>query len=215
VADAAHVLTVDIDIRRTPAAEVRPQIYFAEAQVLRTPIAFLIRTSPGAAIRDAIVSAVHRLDPQLAVYDMRAFDEYNRAAYGVARFTAVLAGVFALVAFGVAMVGVYGVLAYAVARRQQEFAVRIILGARPLTILGTALREAFQFTLPAMEVGIAGGYASAVLLRYQLYEVAPSDPFTYSWAVAVTCAAAGAAALVPAIRVSQTDPCTTLRHSTE
>jgi putative ABC transport system permease protein len=211
-----HVVGVVKHLRhRTPAAEVRPQIYFAEAQVLRTPIAFLIRTSPGAAIRDEIVSAVHRLDPQLAVYDMRAFDEYNGAAYGVARFTAVLAGVFALVAFGVAMVGVYGVLAYAVARRQHEFAVRIILGARPLTILGTALRETFQFTFPAIAVGIAGGYASAVLLRSQLYEVAPSDPFTYSCAVAVTCAAAGAAAFVPAIRVARRDPCTTLRNSTD
>ena len=60
---------------RTPAAEVRPQIYFAQAQVLRTPIAFVVRSSAGAPLADAIVAAVHRLDPQLAVYDMRPFDE--------------------------------------------------------------------------------------------------------------------------------------------
>jgi putative ABC transport system permease protein len=200
---------------RTPAAEVRPQIYFAQAQVLRTPIAFVVRRSGSDPIADAIVTAVHRLDPQLAVYDMRPFDEYSRAAYGVPRFTALLAGVFALLALGVAVIGVYGVLAYAVTRRRREFAVRLVLGAKPMTVGTIALREASAFTVPAIVVGTLGGYAGALLLRSQLYEVTPGDPVTYACAIGALCVAAGTAALVPAVRVAQTDPCMTLRNSSD
>jgi hypothetical protein len=41
--------------------------------------------------------------------------------------------------------------------------VRLVLGAKPLTVDTIALREALAFTVPAIIVGTIGGYAGAML----------------------------------------------------
>jgi putative ABC transport system permease protein len=93
--------------------------------------------------------------------------------------------------------------------------VRLVLGAQPLTVGTIALCEALAFSVPAIIVGTIGGYAGALLLRSQLYDVAPGDPVTYACAIGALCVAAGTAAFVPAVRVAQTDPCMTLRNSSD
>jgi putative ABC transport system permease protein len=187
---------------RTPSAEVRPQIYFSNAQVLRTPIAVIVRAHDAIALSDAAIAAVHAIDPQLPVYDVRPFDDYARRAFGVPRFTSALAVAFSVVAFAVAIVGVYGVLAYSVARRRQEFAVRVALGADRRTVLTAMLRETMRFAAPAMLIGSLAAYAAATALAPQLYAITPADPFTYIAALTITGLAIVTAAVVPTARTA-------------
>jgi len=187
---------------RTPSAEVRPQIYFSNAQVLR-PIAVVIRGADAASLADAAIAAVHAIDPQLPVYDVRPFDDYARRAFGVPRFTSALAIGFSAVAFAVAIVGVYGVLAYSVARRRQEFAVRVALGAERRTVMTAMLRETLTFAVPAMVIGSLAAYAAATALTPQLYAITPRDPLTYAAALAITGLAVVAAAVVPTARTAR------------
>src|SRR4029453_18325587 len=78
---------------RTPAEEVREQIYYPQFQVFRSPLAFTVRsTSNPSDLAAAVGRIVGQIDPLLPVYDVRLLDEYAHEARGIPRFTTWLAG---------------------------------------------------------------------------------------------------------------------------
>ena len=126
---------------------------------------FVIRT--GGASGEAAAEArnvVRRVDPGLAVYDLRTFDEALNASLANDRLTAGLFATFALVAVLLASIGLFGLMEYAVVRRTGELALRMILGARPADILSMVVVQGLRLTVAGIAAGVL--VAIAVVASY-------------------------------------------------
>jgi predicted permease len=197
---------------RTPAADVREQLYFPQRQAFRDPMAYVVRArSDASQLAAPVRRVVERLDPAIPVYDVRPLTEYVRHAQAVPRFTMLLAGMFAGVALLLACVGVHGVIAYSVTHRRQEFAIRLALGARRFALLRLVIHEAFLLAVVGVGAGLVGSIAAASLLRSQLYGVGPRDPSTYGIVVPALMIAVVASALAPALRATHVRALESLR----
>ena len=195
---------------RSALEDLNDQIYFAERQVQRNPMAFFIRggdASTPAAIRRAVAS----LDPELPVSDIGPLDEFVGAARASQRFASLLALAFAGVALALAAVGVYGLIAYATARRRYEFGVRLALGAQMSDVRLAIVREGAMLATIGAGIGLAGGAVAARLLAAQLYGVTANDPASYAAATAAMTAASLVASWLPARRATTISPLDALR----
>jgi predicted permease len=158
-----------------------------------------------------IRDTVHRMNPNLAVADVRLMDEIAGASFSTPRFGLFLVALFAALAAMLAGIGIYGVVSYSVGQRTQEFGVRVALGARSWDILRQVMLQGLKLAAAGIAVGVAGGLLLGRLLRALLYEVSSTDPMTYAL---VTLAAAGVAAIacyIPARRATHADPMMALR----
>jgi putative ABC transport system permease protein len=197
---------------RTLVADTTEQIFLPEAEVLRNPMAYVVRADRDpAALTADIRTALAALDPKLPIYDARTLDSYVDGARAARRFTMELAAAFAGVALALACLGVYGVIAYSVARRRHEFGVRLALGAEPGRVIGEVMREGLALALAGSIAGIAAALLASRWLEAQLYGVRPYDPISYAGTVLVLAAAAAIACWIPARRATAVSPMEALR----
>lgn len=198
---------------RRPTLEVREQIYFPQRQVLRRPLAYVVRTAGDpTGLAPAVGATLARLDPALPVYDVRPLSEYASDARAVRRFTMLLAAAFAALALALGCVGVYGVMAYSVTRRRRELGVRVALGARPGQVVALVLREGLALAAMGLALGLAGTLVSTRLLESQLFGVTPRDPASYAIAAAALGLVALLSCWLPARRGVAVSPLVALRE---
>jgi putative ABC transport system permease protein len=197
---------------RSLIEDLGDQVYLAERQVTRNPMAYVVRTSGDpSALAAAARQVVSTLDPTLPVYDLRPLDDYVVGARAAPRFTTILAAAFAAVALILAAVGVYGVIAYAMTRRRYEFGVRLALGAQPVQLTALVLREGVSLAAAGLAFGLVSAALAARLLQSQLFGISPRDAVSYAAAAAAIGTVAVAACWLPARRASAISPLESLR----
>lgn len=120
-------------------------------------------------------------------------------------------GAFALLALVLASVGVYSVVSYGVAQRNNEFAIRIALGAQRKHVL--------KLVFASAAVSVAAGLAAGAFLSFsagklwsRLTEVNATNPLILLNATLLFLAAATAACFVPAWHACSIDPMEALRR---
>jgi predicted permease len=172
----------------------------------------LVRMSGDPSTAIAVIrSAVHGVDPNLPIENVRTLDEIRDTALSTPRLTAMLLTVFAGLALLVTITGITGVIAQSVSQRTQEFGLRMALGASQFSVLSMVLREGLIMVGLGLALGIAAAFASARVLQNYLYQTTPADPLTFA-AVAVAFVVAGTCAcLGPAWRATTVDPMDALR----
>ncbi|MBY0507176.1 MAG: ABC transporter permease [Bryobacteraceae bacterium] len=117
-----------------------------------------------------------------------------------------------LTALLLASLGLVGLVSYAVSQRTKEIGIRLALGARPLHVMASVLR---QFSWPVMAgllAGVGGAAGLSQLLRGELYGISGLDPAVYVIAIALFLGVAILAALWPARRALRIDPLRALRY---
>jgi Acidobacterial duplicated orphan permease len=159
----------------------------------------------------ALRAAVVRLDPELALDEVKTMEA--RVAQSVAgrRAPLLLAAVFAGVALVLAAVGIYGVLAYAVAQRQREIGVRMALGAVPEQIMAQFLGLGGKLLAVALPIGVLGAWAAGRAMEGLLFGVSATEVAVLGGSAGVLAAVAMLACFLPARRAARVEPVEALR----
>jgi len=175
-------------------------------------LAIAVRTSvPPASVAQAATAALHAIDPEQPVQNVRTMDDVLDQTLTSQRFSAMVLGLFATLALTLASVGIYSVLSYIVRGRSREIGIRTALGARTGDVLRMVIAEGMTPTL----IGIAGGsvaaLASARLLEKLVFGVSAADPLTLAAVAGTLAFVALVASVVPAYRAARVDPLNALR----
>jgi predicted permease len=192
--------------------EVQPTVMMPLRQASRLSMAIVIRTSGDPKrLSTAIARSVRAADPDQPTFAVRTMDEVQSAAVAPRRFSMQLLGGFAMLALLLAAIGIYGVMAYLVSQRTREIGIRVALGARPSSVV----RLIVMYALGLAAAGVAIGLVAAVLLSRVmaglLYQISPTDPWTFGGITLVLFATALVAAMTPARRAARVDPMIALR----
>jgi putative ABC transport system permease protein len=161
----------------------------------------------------AVTAAVHEVDKNQVVTDVRTLDRIKTESAAPNRLRTTLLAVFAGLALVLSAIGIYGVISYTVAQRTHELGVRAALGASKSALLGMVLRNGMTLAATGLIVGFAGALALTRLLATLLVGVGARDPLTLSVSAAVLAAVALFACYVPARRAARLDPVAALRDN--
>jgi predicted permease len=187
-----------------------------------------------------LVNVVRRsllgVDQNLSISDVQTLDQKIDTQNAQPKLIADMCTTFAAIALFLAAIGIYAVLSYNVARRKNEFGIRMALGAERSRITGMVLEETGLMILAGLIAGVIAAAAAARLLtaqlygvnvtgprwslaRYeqvdsatQLYGIGAMDLLTIAGTICILVAIALIAAYMPAARAAQVDPASALRH---
>ena len=191
----------------------RPQVYVRNELAGYRSLAYAIRTNRSPADLAAEVrAAVHRVDPQLAIADMRPMTEVVNDSVRQQRLSAVLIAGFSLGALALAAMGLFGVVAGAVNRRRHEIAVRLALGADHRRVRSLVLKEGATLVMGGFVLGAPGIYLAGRAIAGTLVGVSAFDVTTLSTVAAGLIVIALAACYVPARRVTGIEPAQAFRE---
>jgi predicted permease len=198
------------DQPNSPGAE--PAFWWSEFQASEPDMSVAIRTrSDPSQVADGLRDTVHRLDPALAVADVRLLDSVVDTSVSTPRFTFVLVGMFAGLAILLAAIGAYGVIAYTVSQRTPEFGLRVALGAQRSDLMRMVLAQSAKLAVPGTILGVLLALCLGRVMQNLIYGVSLADPVILSTVVLLVLSVALIASYVPARRASRSDPMATLR----
>jgi predicted permease len=195
------------------SASAEPAFWWPELQSgWSNDMSVVIRTrSEPQLLADALRNEVHRLDPNLAVADVRLIDRIVESSVSTPRFAFALVGMFAGLAILLAAIGTYGVISYSVSQRTSEFGVRMALGAPRSALLNLVLAHAMKLAGFGIALGLLASFGVARLLKSLIFHVSPTDPVTFASVAGLVILVALLAGYVPALRATATDPMNALR----
>jgi len=164
---------------------------------------------------DAVVQdagrAVHELDHDLALAQIKTLDTVLAESVAEPRFYMLLLSAFAGVALLLSAIGIYGVIAYLAGQRVREIGIRIALGASRGRVIGMIVREGGLLTVGGIALGVLGALGMSRVLGALLFGIKPTDPLTYLLVTGGLALVALCACCVPALRAAKVDPALTMR----
>ena len=210
-----EVVGVVADVKLRGLAKTAPiaALYLPYVQMPQYSMALVVRTAqdPGS-VGSAVEAAVHAVDPDQPVVDMKTMEQHLGASLAHARFSMLLLSVFAALALLLSSIGIYSVLAYAVKRRTREIGIRMALGADGGDLVRMIVLQGMRPALIGLAVGIASSLLLGRLLAGLVFGIAPTDPLTFAAASAVLSAVALAACALPAWRATRVQPTEALQE---
>jgi putative ABC transport system permease protein len=152
------------------------------------------------------------VDPDVAISESQTMEQYLAVSLAPRRFNLILLAIFAAAALFLAISGIYAVISYSVARRTQEFGIRMALGARPKDVVGMILGETLRLVGAGILIGSLAAWGLTRILARLLYGVSAADPVTFLAVAALLACVGLAAGLIPAARATRVDPLVALRY---
>ncbi len=142
-----------------PADDGGPQIYFDIVEETPPVLTLVAKVRGDAAL--ALVrcrDAVHGMDPQVPIYDVKTMDERLAEVLARPRFYVAATGLLALMTGLLALVGIYGATSYALEQRRREMGIRMAVGATARGLRGMMIWESARPLL----IGALGGGGLAI-----------------------------------------------------
>jgi predicted permease len=190
----------------------RPQVYWPYQQRTQDRMALVVKTPlPPASIAASIAAAIHAVDPDQPLYDVRPMTAVIDRTLQGRWLNAAVVGAFAMTALLLASVGLYGIVSYVSAGRRREFGIRMAVGATASNVALLVLRQGAARTVLGLALGLGVSGALAHVVASLLHGVSPWDPATYIAAPLVLALVVLTASAIPAWRASRIDPTRVLR----
>jgi len=163
-------------------------------------------------VASAAREQVHRADTSLPIFQVSTMEDLRQRSFWQDRLFGWMFSTFGAVALLLASVGVYGVLSYSVSQRTQEIGVRMALGAGRGDVLRLILGQGVRLAAIGIVLGLVGAFATTRFIKTVLYNVTPTDPFSFAVVAGFLTLVAVAASYVPARRAMAVDPLVALRN---
>lgn len=156
--------------------------------------------------------AIHEIDGQVPVFDVRTIRETTAMANTFAVMQSTFAGIFAFIALVLATTGIYGVVAYRTQLRTHEIGIRVALGASRRDVLRLVLLQGIKLTAIGLLLGLALSFWLTRFIANLLYGIGANDPATVIGVVALLGAMSLLACYGPAYRAIHANPVTAIRE---
>jgi predicted permease len=183
----------------------RPSLGLLGYQVART-------AGDPAGVANAMVRAIHEVDPTMPVYDIRTMDDRLKDSLARQRFATIMLGSFSVFAMILAIVGVYGVMSHLVTQGTHDIGVRMALGAQRNRIVSMVIRRGMELTAAGVVLGLVGAALMTRVMASLLFGVSATDLATFASVPLTLVAIALLASYVPALRATRVDPVIALRE---
>mgnify|MGYP003693812797 CR=1 FL=1 len=195
-----------------PGRTTPPTAYAPQTQVYQRGMYTVIETSTSSdALMRTARAALASVDPAIPMYFAASVESRYDDAVALPRFVAGLVSAFSTLALVLAGVGIFGVTAYGVSQRMREFGIRVALGAQRHHVGAIVMRRVALLTLLGLASGSALGFGAGSLMSSLLYEVAPADLASFSFALSAIGLTAVAATLAPLCQAVRVSPAVTLK----
>ncbi|HUI57689.1 MAG TPA: ABC transporter permease [Bryobacteraceae bacterium] len=208
----ARIIGIVGDVKEFgPNRDAPETFYLAQGQ---NPLlgSLLLRTAGDPkSLLTQVRQAVREIDPQIAITESETLEQARADAVASPRTITRLFGVYAGLALVIAVIGIGSMLALWVRQRTREIGIRMALGASPGAILGGVIRQGMLLVVFGLAAGAAGAVAVTRLIKTLLFQVEPTDTYTFALVPALLLAAALLACYVPAKRAARIDPQAALR----
>ena len=193
-------------------APPRATMYRPLTQASSLSMGMVVRSSGDLSRLEQVMGqTVRGADPDLPVYAVRTMAAIERSASASRRFSMRMLGAFALLALTLAAIGIYGVMTHLVSQRTREIGIRMALGARPTAVVGMVVSQAIRLAGAGVVLGLAAAYMITEMMAGMLFQVSPTDPWTFVGIGALMTITALLAAATPARRAARVDPIVALR----
>jgi predicted permease len=214
-----EVIGVVRDIRaRGLERTSEPQVYLSSKQDPDDGLTYyapkdlvIYSTQQPETLLPAVRQIIHKADPEQPISDVRTMADVVAGETESRTIQMRVLIVFTGVAILLAGLGIYGLLAFTVSLRQQEFGIRIALGAAQGDIFSMVLRQGAYLAVIGLLPGLVLAYLAARLLESLLAGVQPADVLTFSVAVILCLITTLLGTLVPALRAVRSDPSAVMR----
>jgi putative ABC transport system permease protein len=194
------------------ADDQSPGVYVSTEQSLQPYQSLLVRTvADPRMIMRALAGAVHEVDPDQTVDDVRTLEQIKSESVADDRIRTLLLGIFAAIALLLSAIGLYGVMAFTVAQRTREIGIRAALGATPRDVQWMVLRGGLSLTGVGLIIGFVASLGLSRVLSSMLFKVPLFDPVTIVVVMVLLVAMALLACCIPSRRATKIDPIIALR----
>jgi predicted permease len=163
-------------------------------------------------IAPLIRTAIHDVDPYLAVDQVETLEHLRSESVASPRVTTILLGIFAALALLISASGIVGIMALSVSQRTRELGIRMALGQPKSSVVHLVVRQGLAVAVTGTALGLMGALVLGRLLSSLLFETSPTDASTFVAVCLLFIAVAAFSCFVPARRATLIDPFTALRQ---
>jgi putative ABC transport system permease protein len=187
-------------------------VYVAFGQNPTPGLSYVVRAQGDpAALTGQIRTTLAQMTPNIALANVRTFEEVVANATRQSGLLSWLSVLFGALAAALAILGIYSVMSYTVAQRERELAIRAAVGANRSSLLSMVLREGLLLSGAGIIAGALIAFAGSRVLASLLYQVSATDPLVFIGSAVALAAIALAGYLIPAARASRVEPVVALR----
>jgi predicted permease len=210
---SAPIVGVVADVRESELSRPpAPTLYWSFLQRPQNDMVLVISTTVApTSITNAVRAAIHSIDANQPVYQVKTMDDVVAESVSNTRFSFWLLGTFAAIALALAAAGIYGVMSYVVTQRTREIGIRIALGAKHNAVTQLIVRHGMSLAIAGLAIGTVIALALTRVLASMLYGASATDPVTFTSVALLLGIVALVASYVPARRAAAVDPVIALR----
>ena len=188
-----------------------PMVYLSYFQTsYETTVMLRTKGNPTTMV-PTLEDAIHQVDAQLPVSDIRSLRETVQVSGSFAVMQSTVAGAFAIIALVLAVMGIYAVVAYRTQLRTHEIGVRVALGASRSNVLRLVLYTGLRLAAVGLFFGLLLALALTRFIAGLLYGISPTDPLTMVTVTVLLAFAAISACFFPALKATRVEPVDAIR----